>query len=73
MADDIAPSFPHAESLPHLSRDSVSAPWAGRRMYASSPTGAKGSAADETESGRSLRVEETAMWGSFLTRIIKTK
>lgn len=34
---------------------------------------AKGSAVDETEAGQALRVDETAMWGSFLTRIIKTK
>jgi hypothetical protein len=40
-------------------------------MYASAHPGANGALADETETGHDLAVAETAMWGSFLTRIIK--
>jgi hypothetical protein len=41
-------------------------------MYASGHPGAKvRGSSDESEGGQSLGVSETAMWGSFLTRIIK--
>ncbi|MDX2141766.1 MAG: hypothetical protein SFV19_00300 [Rhodospirillaceae bacterium] len=51
----------------------MTAPWAGRRMYASGPTGAgrQPSIADETESAK-VGVSESAMWSTFLTRVLKS-
>ncbi len=70
MSDDT--STPHAESHPPLSGDSAVAPWTGRRMYASGHVGPKGGSAHETEASPSLGVAESAMWGSFLKRMIKS-
>jgi hypothetical protein len=42
-------------------------------MYASDFPGAKGTSADETEDAHHLGVAETAVWGSFMNRIIRHK
>ncbi len=72
MANNSANETSQAEFLPPHSRDLALAPWAGRRMYASGHPGAKvRGSSDESEDGHNLGVAETAMWGSFLSRIIK--
>lgn len=74
MANDNsnAHDFPRADSFPQLSRGSATAPWTGRRMYASGPKGVRLDA-DETEQSSDLGVAESAAWEIFRTRILKTR
>lgn len=71
--DTATPDFPRVDPLPHLSGGSTTAPWAGRRMYASGHPGAGIAHSRECETGGSLALAETAVWGVFLNRIIKGK
>ena len=73
MTNEHTHSFPDAGFQAHTPENRTEAPWAGRRMYASDTPGAKGESADESERGHRLGIAETAVWSSFMNRIIKSK